>query len=67
MTNANKFQRQVDALLFMLMLLQDLQMVVVWICAEIELAHKIHARGPVGLEQLVSSKYLIMGKGQIRK
>lgn len=28
---------------------------------------KIHARGPIGLEQLVSNKYLISGNGQIRK
>jgi glutamate-5-semialdehyde dehydrogenase len=28
---------------------------------------KIHARGPIGLEQLVSNKYLIIGNGQIRK
>ncbi|MDP3730658.1 MAG: gamma-glutamyl-phosphate reductase, partial [Candidatus Omnitrophota bacterium] len=28
---------------------------------------KIHARGPVGAEELTSYKYLIYGKGQIRK
>jgi len=28
---------------------------------------KIHARGPVGLEELTSYKYVIYGKGQIRK
>jgi len=28
---------------------------------------KLHARGPVGLEQLVTYKYLVMGQGQIRK
>lgn len=27
---------------------------------------KMHARGPVGLDELVSSKYLIIGNGQIR-
>lgn len=27
---------------------------------------KMHARGPLGLDELVSSKYLIMGNGQIR-
>tara|TARA_B100000579_G_scaffold38608_1_gene26983 strand:+ start:2202 stop:3440 length:1239 start_codon:yes stop_codon:yes gene_type:complete len=28
---------------------------------------KLHPRGPVGLDQLTSYKYLLMGKGQIRK
>ncbi|MCM8790404.1 MAG: glutamate-5-semialdehyde dehydrogenase [Candidatus Omnitrophica bacterium] len=28
---------------------------------------KLHARGPMGLEELTSYKYLIYGKGQIRK
>ena len=28
---------------------------------------KLHARGPVGLKQLTSSKYIILGNGQIRK
>ncbi|MDF5581057.1 gamma-glutamyl-phosphate reductase, partial [Vibrio parahaemolyticus] len=28
---------------------------------------KLHARGPVGLEQLVTYKYVIVGDGQIRK
>lgn len=27
---------------------------------------KIHARGPVGLEELTSYKYIILGKGQVR-
>ena len=27
---------------------------------------KLHARGPMGLEQLVSSKYVIRGEGQVR-
>ncbi|NMA93600.1 MAG: gamma-glutamyl-phosphate reductase, partial [Clostridiales bacterium] len=27
---------------------------------------KMHARGPVGLENLVSEKYIIFGEGQIR-
>ena len=28
---------------------------------------KMHARGPMGLEELTSSKYIIYGEGQIRK
>lgn len=28
---------------------------------------KMHARGPVGLEQLVTHKYLVLGEGQIRE
>jgi len=28
---------------------------------------KIHARGPMGLEELTSYKYIILGKGQVRK
>ena len=28
---------------------------------------KLHARGPVGLKELTSSKYIIFGNGQIRK
>ena len=28
---------------------------------------KFHARGPVGLEGLTSLKYIVLGKGQIRK
>ena len=27
---------------------------------------KLHARGPMGLEQLVTSKYIIRGEGQVR-
>ena len=27
---------------------------------------KLHARGPMGLEQLVSTKFLIRGSGQVR-
>ena len=27
---------------------------------------KLHARGPMGLEQLTSTKFLVRGRGQIR-
>ena len=28
---------------------------------------KLHARGPMGLEQLTTTKYLIYGEGQVKK
>jgi len=28
---------------------------------------KLHARGPVGLKELTTTKYIIFGNGQIRK
>ncbi|MFM8982599.1 MAG: gamma-glutamyl-phosphate reductase, partial [Spartobacteria bacterium] len=28
---------------------------------------KLHARGPMGLEELTTYKYLIRGQGQVRK
>ena len=28
---------------------------------------KLHARGPMGIEELTSAKYIVHGKGQIRK
>ena len=28
---------------------------------------KLHARGPMGLKALTTTKYIIMGNGQIRK
>ena len=28
---------------------------------------KIHARGPIDLDQLVTNKYIVLGQGQIRK
>ena len=28
---------------------------------------KLHARGPMGLKELTSTKYIIYGNGQIRK
>jgi len=36
--------------------------------AEIGISNqKLHARGPMGLEQLTTTKYLIYGDGQVRK
>jgi glutamate-5-semialdehyde dehydrogenase len=28
---------------------------------------KIHARGPMGLEELTSYKYIVIGEGQVRE
>lgn len=28
---------------------------------------KLHARGPMGIKELTSSKYIVYGEGQIRK
>ena len=28
---------------------------------------KIHARGPMGLEELTSYKYVVVGRGQLRE
>lgn len=37
-------------------------------CAEIGIStQKLHARGPMGLEALTTSKYIIFGNGQVRK
>lgn len=69
MTNANLFSRQVDA-------------AAVYVNASTRFTdggqfgyggemgistQKIHARGPIGLSELVSSKYTIIGNGQIRE
>ena len=69
LTNANKFQRQVDAAtVYVNASTRFTDGGEFGFGAEMGIStQKIHARGPVGLEQLVSSKYLIMGKGQIRK
>jgi hypothetical protein len=34
---------------------------------EVQLPHKLHARGPMGLEELTPYKYIIRGEGQTRE
>lgn len=67
--NANKFQRRVDAsTVYVNASTRFTDGGEFGFGAEMGIStQKTHARGPVGLEQLVTNKYLIMGEGQIRK
>lgn len=67
--NANKFQRQVDAsTVYVNASTRFTDGSEFGFGAEMGIStQKTHARGPVGLEQLVTHKYLVMGDGQIRK
>lgn len=67
--NANKFQRQVDAsTVYVNASTRFTDGAEFGFGAEMGIStQKTHARGPVGLEQLVTHKYLVMGDGQIRK
>lgn len=69
LTNANKFQRQVDAsTVYVNASTRFTDGSEFGFGAEMGIStQKTHARGPVGLEQLVTYKYLVMGEGQIRK
>lgn len=68
LSTAGKFQRQVDAAVVYVNAssrFTDGQQM--GFGAEIGIStQKMHARGPVGLEELVSSRYLAVGEGQIR-
>lgn len=68
-SNANKFQRQVDAsTVYVNASTRFTDGSEFGFGAEMGIStQKTHARGPVGLEQLVTHKYLVMGQGQIRK
>lgn len=68
-TNANKFTRAVDAAtVYVNASTRFTDGGEFGFGAEMGIStQKIHARGPVGLEQLVTSKYIILGEGQIRK
>jgi len=69
LTNANKFQRQVDASsVYVNASTRFTDGGEFGFGAEMGIStQKTHARGPVGLEQLTTYKYLIMGQGQVRE
>lgn len=69
LNSANKFQRQVDAsTVYVNASTRFTDGSEFGFGAEMGIStQKTHARGPVGLEQLVTHKYLVMGDGQIRK
>lgn len=66
--NAQKFQEEIDAAaVYVNASTRFTDGFVFGLGAEIGIStQKIHARGPMGLEALTSSKYLIDGNGQIR-
>ena len=68
LVNANKFKRQIDASsVYVNVSTRFTDGSEFGFGAEMGIStQKIHARGPVGLEQLVTYKYLIDGQGQIR-
>ena len=69
LTNANKFQRQVDASsVYVNASTRFTDGGEFGFGAEMGIStQKTHARGPVGLEQLTTYKYLIIGQGQVRE
>lgn len=66
--NAQKFQEEIDAaVVYVNASTRFTDGFVFGLGAEIGIStQKLHARGPMGLEALTSSKYLIDGNGQIR-
>lgn len=68
-TNANLFQRKIDAsTVYVNASTRFTDGGAFGFGAEMGIStQKTHARGPIGLEQLVSNKYLVSGNGQIRK
>lgn len=69
LTNAHRFQREVDAAaVYVNASTRFTDGFEFGFGAEIGIStQKLHARGPMGLEELTSMKYLIYGEGQIRE
>ncbi|NLY72834.1 MAG: glutamate-5-semialdehyde dehydrogenase [Tissierellia bacterium] len=69
LTSANRFQREVDAaVVYVNASTRFTDGAEFGYGAEMGIStQKIHARGPVGLQQLTTYKYLVMGQGQIRE
>lgn len=68
-TNSNKFTRRVDAsTVYVNASTRFTDGSEFGFGAEMGIStQKTHARGPIGLEQLVTNKYIVLGEGQIRK
>ncbi|MBU3158747.1 glutamate-5-semialdehyde dehydrogenase [Clostridium frigoris] len=68
-TNSQKFLREVDAsCVYVNASTRFTDGAEFGFGAEIGISNqKLHARGPMGLEQLTTTKYLIYGEGQVRK
>jgi glutamate-5-semialdehyde dehydrogenase len=69
LTNAHRFQREVDAsAVYVNASTRFTDGFEFGFGAEIGIStQKLHARGPMGLEELTSMKYLIYGEGQVRE
>jgi glutamate-5-semialdehyde dehydrogenase len=68
LNHANRFQREVDAAaVYVNASTRFTDGFEFGFGAEIGIStQKLHARGPMGLRELTSTKYLIMGEGQVR-
>lgn len=66
--NAQKFLDEVDAAAVYVNASTRFTDGLIWFGAEIGIStQKLHARGPMGLKALTTTKYIIYGNGQIRK
>ncbi|HCB92358.1 MAG TPA: gamma-glutamyl-phosphate reductase, partial [Selenomonas sp.] len=68
LNNANRFQREIDAAaVYVNASTRFTDGFEFGFGAEIGIStQKLHARGPMGLTELTSTKYLICGEGQVR-